>query len=321
MNRARKDVDESAVSINVQVFLFDLMQLNGKTLLHVPFRHRDELMRSTFSPMANRLDFVEARRFSHEADDGHDAAAVREFLHASFGARCEGIMVKVLGPALVDVGVSPDDALQRIVAQLPPPELTRLHEDIDFRSTRQAAALRLDEALKAGPAKLSTAAGAAAGATAGGKAAAKRPKAGSAAAKRQVDAEGEEGEEVHRSGVNLALSTYQPSKRCENWLKVRRTGSFYLDATSFWEAGVSSTHARLNPTSWLQVKKDYVEGMTDTLDLVVVGAWWGNGRKAGWFSPFLLACYNPETEQLETVCKVCRRRRRATFKKCLRPTF
>ncbi len=44
--------------------------------------------------------------------------------------------------------------------------------------------------------------------------------------------------------------------------------------------------------------------MSDTLDLVVIGGFWGNGRKAGWFSPFLLACYNPETEELESLCKV-----------------
>ena len=25
---------------------------------------------------------------------------------------------------------------------------------------------------------------------------------------------------------------------------------------------------------------DYCEGLHDTLDLVVIGAWWGNGRKA-----------------------------------------
>jgi DNA ligase-1 len=55
----------------------------------------------------------------------------------------------------------------------------------------------------------------------------------------------------------------------------------------------------------VQVKKDYLEGMGDSLDLVVIGGWHGNGRKAGWFSPFLLACYNPDTECLETVCKVC----------------
>lgn len=33
---------------------------------------------------------------------------------------------------------------------------------------------------------------------------------------------------------------------------------------------------------YLQVKRDYVEGLGDSLDLVPIGAWHGNGRKAGW---------------------------------------
>lgn len=34
---------------------------------------------------------------------------------------------------------------------------------------------------------------------------------------------------------------------------------------------------------WLKMKKDYVQGMQDSLDLVVIGAWHGNGRKVGWY--------------------------------------
>ncbi|KAL4419767.1 hypothetical protein ABPG75_006865 [Micractinium tetrahymenae] len=55
---------------------------------------------------------------------------------------------------------------------------------------------------------------------------------------------------------------------------------------------------------WLKLKRDYCEGLHDTLDLVVIGAWWGNGRKKGWYSPYLLACYDPETEELQSVCRV-----------------
>ncbi|OCF32387.1 DNA ligase 1 [Kwoniella heveanensis BCC8398] len=54
---------------------------------------------------------------------------------------------------------------------------------------------------------------------------------------------------------------------------------------------------------WLKVKKDYLEGLGDSLDLVPIGAWWGQGRKAGWWSPILLACHNPESGALEAVCK------------------
>ena len=48
---------------------------------------------------------------------------------------------------------------------------------------------------------------------------------------------------------------------------------------------------------------DYLEGLGDSLDLVPVGAWWGTGRKAGWWSPILLACHNTESGALEAVCK------------------
>ncbi|EXC20557.1 DNA ligase 1 [Morus notabilis] len=56
--------------------------------------------------------------------------------------------------------------------------------------------------------------------------------------------------------------------------------------------------------TWLKVKRDYVEGLNDSLDLVPIGAWHGNGRKAGWYSPFLMACYNPDTEEFQSVCRV-----------------
>ncbi|CAI9758419.1 unnamed protein product [Fraxinus pennsylvanica] len=56
--------------------------------------------------------------------------------------------------------------------------------------------------------------------------------------------------------------------------------------------------------TWLKVKKDYIEGLSDSLDLVPIGAWHGSGRKAGWYSPFLMACYNPDTEEFQSVCRV-----------------
>ena len=34
-----------------------------------------------------------------------------------------------------------------------------------------------------------------------------------------------------------------------------------------------------------------------------IGAWHGNGRKVGWFSPFLLAAYDPDTEEFQSVCR------------------
>lgn len=54
--------------------------------------------------------------------------------------------------------------------------------------------------------------------------------------------------------------------------------------------------------SWLKVKKDY-DSAADSLDLVPIAGWHGQGRKAQWWSPYLLAVRNSETGDLDAVCK------------------
>lgn len=52
---------------------------------------------------------------------------------------------------------------------------------------------------------------------------------------------------------------------------------------------------------WLKLKRDYLEqSLTDSLDLVVVGAKYGEGKRTGFFGTFLLASYNAEAERYET---------------------
>ena len=55
---------------------------------------------------------------------------------------------------------------------------------------------------------------------------------------------------------------------------------------------------------WIKYKRDYKSEMTDTVDLVVVGAFHGRGKRAGTYGAFLLAAYNPDKEIFETVTKV-----------------
>lgn len=57
---------------------------------------------------------------------------------------------------------------------------------------------------------------------------------------------------------------------------------------------------------WLKVKKDYLfEGaMADSADLIVLGAWYGSGKKGGMMSVFLMGCYDPYTQKFYTVTKV-----------------
>ncbi|AWR97336.1 ATP-dependent DNA ligase [Acidianus sulfidivorans JP7] len=55
---------------------------------------------------------------------------------------------------------------------------------------------------------------------------------------------------------------------------------------------------------WIKFKRDYQSEMADTVDLVLVGAFYGKGKKGGKFSSFLMAAYNPDKDVFETVCKV-----------------
>ena len=54
---------------------------------------------------------------------------------------------------------------------------------------------------------------------------------------------------------------------------------------------------------WVKYKRDYKSEMTDTVDLVIVGAFHGRGRRAGVYGALLLAAYNRDADAFETVTK------------------
>lgn len=54
---------------------------------------------------------------------------------------------------------------------------------------------------------------------------------------------------------------------------------------------------------WIKYKRDYKSEMTDTVDLVIVGAFHGRGKRAGTYGALLLAAYNPDNDTFETVTK------------------
>ncbi|EXJ87248.1 DNA ligase 1 [Capronia epimyces CBS 606.96] len=220
-NRAKKDVDIGSIQIDVCLFAFDLMYLNGEPLLDRPFRERRALLRSMFVEKEHHFTWVR----SIDATSA-DSEVVLEFFKAATDIKCEGIMVKVLD-------------------NLPNPDLgVAASGEAEGDETSAAAAVT---ATPVTPRK-------------------KGKKSGLNNKKSQIEKEQEKEKGSRRKAL---LATYEPDKRLDSWLKV---------------------------------KKDYATS-ADTIDLIPVAGWHGSGRKAKWWSPILLACRNPETGSLEVVTK------------------
>jgi len=55
---------------------------------------------------------------------------------------------------------------------------------------------------------------------------------------------------------------------------------------------------------WLKLKREYRNELGDSLDLVVIGAFTGKGRRTGKYGTLLLATYDDETDTFPSICKV-----------------
>ncbi|KAI1274223.1 hypothetical protein F5Y07DRAFT_401513 [Xylaria sp. FL0933] len=219
-NRARKDVAIGSITIDVCLFAFDLMYLNGQPLLDRAFRERRSLLRSLFVEIPNRFTWVRNLDATSQDSEG-----VLEFFKQALDLKCEGIMVKILDN----------------LPNMPIPVSTDVVEDQESANqpTEESNQTRTNSGMEKSKAP-------------SGDAKEKQPTPALKSTRRKP-----------------LLATYEPDKRLDSWLKV---------------------------------KKDYSSSF-DTLDLVPVAGWHGQGRKAKWWSPILLAVRNEETGALEAVCK------------------
>jgi DNA ligase-1 len=103
--------------------------------------------------------------------------------------------------------------------------------------------------------------------------------------------------------VNVAdyLVTGDPEELERFFEKAVESGCEGLICKSLNEDSVYQAGAR--GWLWIKYKRDYRSEMTDTVDLVIVGAFHGRGRRAGTYGALLLAAYDPEEDMFKTVTK------------------
>jgi DNA ligase-1 len=122
-----------------------------------------------------------------------------------------------------------------------------------------------------------------------------------------------EGYLVRRKALEKALKESERVKLAKHIItsKVKELEAFFEEAIADGCEGLvckaigkdSVYQAGARGWLWIKYKRDYKSEMKDTVDLVIVGAFHGRGKRAGTYGALLLAAYNPESDTFETVTK------------------
>uniref|UniRef100_A0A915DQU5 ATP-dependent DNA ligase family profile domain-containing protein n=1 Tax=Ditylenchus dipsaci TaxID=166011 RepID=A0A915DQU5_9BILA len=96
--RKRKAADSNSVKVQVVIFLFDLIYVNGKSLVDLPFRQRRQQLHQKLIQVPGSVFFVTSM-------DTKDPEEIGDFLQDAVRGSCEGLMLKTLdSPYLVVIG-------------------------------------------------------------------------------------------------------------------------------------------------------------------------------------------------------------------------
>ncbi len=83
----------------------------------------------------------------------------------------------------------------------------------------------------------------------------------------------------------------------ENSINAGSEGLMLKMLGSPYQAGSRGSH-------WLKLKREYQNELGDSLDLVVIGAFFGKGRRTGNYGTLLLATYEEDEDTFTSICKV-----------------
>lgn len=93
-------------------------------------------------------------------------------------------------------------------------------------------------------------------------------------------------------------------KSCESNDKMSLVEYAFNETVQYNEEGIliknldSEYIPNKRSTEWLKLKKDYL-AIADTFDLIVMGAYYGKGKRTGWFGGFLMGCVSKASENDE----------------------
>ena len=97
--------------------------------------------------------------------------------------------------------------------------------------------------------------------------------------------------------MSVISSEEQVLEVLENSINAGCEGLMLKDLDSIYKAGIRGSN-------WLKLKREYQNELGDSLDLVVIGAFFGKGRRTGRYGTLLLATYNDEEDTFPSICKV-----------------
>ncbi|KAI8319111.1 ATP-dependent DNA ligase [Martensiomyces pterosporus] len=316
-SRKKKVGDESEIKVCVCCFVFDLLYLNGEPLIRLPLKKRRELLHESFAPVKNKFQFAVAK-------DLTEVEGIQEFLEQSIQDNCEGLMVKSLDgegssyePSKRSQNWLKWGLAMRLLVSHPRPlrsEPYPLYAWLWLGCCVPSLAPSAQASVAGVPGALSMAAGSA-------------------------------------SGQRLACWVVEPERGCLNVeimgicspasdvplavLPIQWVIPLYFPAIVPVPAlHLSAMVAVILCSEWAlhallkkdyvdglgdsldlvvigayygkgkRLKKDYVDGLGDSLDLVVIGAYYGKGKRVGAYGAYLLACYDQDREEYQTICKI-----------------